>query len=241
MESFPFSYEIMEDSTEDSTKYMENLGAFDPALYTRRMTTAQKPSTAYITERLQAGAKPGEVIKEGYSSSTVYGVANKLKKGQATPQEDGAPLVGPSQPFQNRKGRTTPTSNSTGTRARITQEEIIIPGHIFLWYDLMREAFPEYTATKTEWLEDVVETWATDYGEPIRQEYLRDQGVDPMTLTYEGDEELGATEMETMVGVDAASPGDEPGEPDVGADGSSDGADPAEDSPGRGQRRKWAG
>ena len=227
MESFPFSYEIMEDSTEDSTKYMENLGAFDPALYTRRMTTAQKPSTAYITERLQAGAKPGEVIKEGYSSSTVYGVAKKLKKGQPIPQEEAAPVVGPSQPFQNRKGRMTPTSNSTGTRARITQEEINIPGHIFLWYDLLREVYPEYVATKAEWLEDLVVTWAEDYGEPIRQEFLRIQGVDPMSTTYEGDEEIGTATSETMVGDDSPGAGDESDEPDGGVDGRPDGADPA--------------
>ena len=231
MENCTNSMEDCTNSMENCTNSMENLGAFDPALYTRRMTTGQKASTAYITERLQSGAKPRELIKEGYARSSVYSIVRKLKvvpgkeaAGEAEAWRD-APAV--SEPRPTRKARTTPPSNSTGTRARITQEEIIIPGHLFLWYDLVREAHPDYTATKTEWLEDVVETWATDYGEPMRREFLRSMGVDPMTMKFEGDEDFDTAETDTVDGSDSASSGDEPREPDDDIDGSPDGADEA--------------
>ena len=204
---------------ENSKSCLDNLGAFDLELYTRIMTTQVKASTAYITERLQSGAKPRDLINEGYANSSVYNIVRKLK---AAPRQEAA---APTEPVQPRKARTTPPSNSTGTRARITQEEIIIPGHLFLWYDLVREAHPDYTATKTEWLEDVVETWATDYGEPMRQEFLRSMGVDPMTMKFEGDEDLDTAETDTVDGSDSASSGDEPREPDDDFDGSPDGAD----------------
>ena len=206
---------------ENSKSCLDNLGAFDLELYTRIMTTQVKASTAYITERLQSGAKPRDLINEGYANSSVYNIVRKLK---AAPRQEAA---APTEPLQPRKARTTPSSNSTGTRARITQEEIIIPGHLFLWYDLVREAHPDYTATKTEWLEDVVETWATDYGEPMRREFLRSMGVDPMTMKFEGDEDFDTAETDTVDGSDSASSGDEPREPDDDIDGSPDGADEA--------------
>ena len=53
------------------------------------------------------------------------------------------------------------------TRVRVSAEVIELPADIFLFYYWVNERFPEYEATKSEWLQDVVATWAVEHGEEI--------------------------------------------------------------------------
>ena len=56
---------------------------------------------------------------------------------------------------------------SNSTRVRVSAEVIELPADIFLFYYWVNERFPEYEATKSEWLQDVVATWAVEHGEEI--------------------------------------------------------------------------
>lgn len=52
-------------------------------------------------------------------------------------------------------------------RVRLTQEQLSLPGETFVLYHWVKTRFPEYQATKSEWLQHVVATWAMDHGEEI--------------------------------------------------------------------------
>jgi hypothetical protein len=56
---------------------------------------------------------------------------------------------------------------TNSTKVRLSAEVIELPADIFLFYYWVNERFPEYEATKSEWLQDVVATWAVEHGEEI--------------------------------------------------------------------------
>jgi len=39
----------------------------------------------------------------------------------------------------------------------------VLPGAMFIFYDHVRAMNPEYIATQSEWLQDVVQCWAEDH------------------------------------------------------------------------------
>ena len=53
-------------------------------------------------------------------------------------------------------------------RIRLSNEQITLPGELFVLFHWVKTQFPEYEATKGEWLQHVVATWAIDHGEEIR-------------------------------------------------------------------------
>ena len=53
-------------------------------------------------------------------------------------------------------------------RIRLSSEQITLPGEMFILFHWVKTQFPEYEATKGEWLQHVVATWAIDHGEEIR-------------------------------------------------------------------------
>jgi len=57
--------------------------------------------------------------------------------------------------------------HTNSTRVRVSAEIIELPADIFLFYYWVNERFPEYEATKSEWLQDVVATWAVEHGQEI--------------------------------------------------------------------------
>ena len=69
-----------------------------------------------------------------------------------------------------------PTSNTNSppeladgdVRVRLSSEQITLPGELFVLFHWVKTQFPEYEATKGEWLQHVVATWAIDHGEEIR-------------------------------------------------------------------------
>jgi hypothetical protein len=53
-------------------------------------------------------------------------------------------------------------------KVRLSSEQITLPGELFVLFHWVKTQFPEYEATKGEWLQHVVATWAIDHGEEIR-------------------------------------------------------------------------
>jgi len=52
-------------------------------------------------------------------------------------------------------------------KVRLSNEQITLPGEMFVLYNWVRTQFPDYEVTKAEWLQQVVATWAIDHGEEI--------------------------------------------------------------------------
>jgi hypothetical protein len=69
-----------------------------------------------------------------------------------------------------------PSSDSTSSPAvadgdvkvRLSSEQLTLPGEMFVLFHWVKTQFPEYEATKGEWLQHVVATWAIDHGDEIR-------------------------------------------------------------------------
>ena len=53
-------------------------------------------------------------------------------------------------------------------KVRLSAEQITLPGEMFVLFNWVKIQFPDYEATKGEWLQHVVATWAIDHGEEIR-------------------------------------------------------------------------
>jgi hypothetical protein len=53
-------------------------------------------------------------------------------------------------------------------KVRLSAEQITLPGEMFVLFHWVKTQFPNYEATKGEWLQHVVATWAIDHGEEIR-------------------------------------------------------------------------
>jgi len=60
------------------------------------------------------------------------------------------------------------STDDSVVKVRLTQEQLSLPGELFVLYHWVRTRFPEYEATKSEWLQHVVATWAMDHGEEIQ-------------------------------------------------------------------------
>ena len=78
---------------------------------------------------------------------------------------------------KQRKNKGTTESSETSSlsdladgdvRIRLSSEHITLPGELFVLFHWVKTQFPEYEATKGEWLQHVVATWAIDHGEEIR-------------------------------------------------------------------------
>jgi len=64
---------------------------------------------------------------------------------------------------------------ASDTLVRLTQQQIVLPGAMFILYDHCRMLNPEYDATPSQWLQDVVQCWAEDHAEELQ--------LGPMTWT----------------------------------------------------------
>lgn len=52
-------------------------------------------------------------------------------------------------------------------KVRLSNEQITLPGELFVLYNYVKMQFPDYQRSKAQWLEEVVATWAIDHGEEI--------------------------------------------------------------------------
>ena len=126
-------------------------------------------STAEIIEaQLRSGIPPGELVKNGFPNSTVYRIKNRI--------EGNAPSgSGRRRSPKNRDATTQGQSSSSYTRVRLSQEEITLPGEMFILYEMVKTNFPEYQATKSQWLQHVVKTWAIEHAEELRFNFMLPQ------------------------------------------------------------------
>ena len=68
-----------------------------------------------------------------------------------------------------RSETASPSEMADGAvKVRLTSEQITLPGELFVLFHWVKTLFPEYEATKGEWLQHVVATWAIDHGDEIR-------------------------------------------------------------------------
>jgi len=112
---------------------------------------------AEIRSALQAGATREQLELAGYKRSSVYQAQKDLAK----------PGDGRRQTAQRRAKGSAPNQvqvvRSATLASRLTQQQIVLPGAMFILYDHVRAMNPEYIATQSEWLQDVVQCWAEDH------------------------------------------------------------------------------
>ena len=82
-------------------------------------------------------------------------------KGRVNQKQGKKPLGTSSSP------REENSAEDGVVKVRLTQEQLALPGELFVLYHWVRTRFPEYEATKSEWLQHVVATWAMDHGNEI--------------------------------------------------------------------------
>jgi len=118
---------------------------------------------AEIRSALQAGATREQLESSGFKRSSIYLGQKQLKKAA----DDGR-----RQTAQRRaKGSApnqVPAVRSVTPVPRLTQQQIVLPGAMFILYDYVRAMNPEYIATQSEWLQDVVQCWAEDHAEELQ-------------------------------------------------------------------------
>jgi len=81
---------------------------------------------------------------------------------ELTNQQKFALLTG-----HQREGHPDEMRARMGTK-KATSEQITLPGELFVLFHWVKAQFPDYEATKGEWLQHVVATWAIDHGEEIK-------------------------------------------------------------------------
>jgi len=113
---------------------------------------------AEIRSALQAGATREQLESSGFKRSSIYLGQKQLKKAV----DDGR-----RQTAQRRAKGSAPNQvqavRSVTPVPRLTQQQIVLPGAMFILYDHVRLKYPDYIATQSEWLQDVVQCWAEDH------------------------------------------------------------------------------
>ena len=123
-------------------------------------------STAEIIEaQLRSGIPPGELVKNGFPNSTVYRIKNRI---EGKPSSGSGRRRSP----KNREAPSQQQSTSSSTKVRLTQEEITLPGEMFILYEMVKTNFPQYEATKSQWLQQVVKTWAIEHAQELRFDFM---------------------------------------------------------------------
>ena len=122
----------------------------------------------YVTSDLNPGANTNELF-------------NILNAHQAAehPDEKKATMRGPRgkkniKPKSERRRKVeedevspSETQREGDVKVRLTNEQISLPGELFVLYTWIKTQFPDYTATKSDWLQHVVATWAIEHAEEI--------------------------------------------------------------------------
>ena len=80
-------------------------------------------------------------------------------------KRDGEASVSEASPKS--KKEASQDSPDGSVKVRLSSEQITLPGELFVLYHWVKNQFPSYEASKGEWLEQVVATWAIDHGEEI--------------------------------------------------------------------------
>ena len=99
-------------------------------------------------------------------------------------------------------------------KVRLTNEQIALPGELFVLYTWIKTQFPEYTASKAEWLQHVVATWAIEHADEINLPAIPGVFIGNALNLEEGEVEDGEddTEDESVSVADWYQPGEEDGQ-----------------------------
>ena len=81
-------------------------------------------------------------------------------------------------------------------KVRLSSEQIPLPGELFVLFHWVKTQFPEYEATKGEWLQHVVATWAIDHGEEIRLPSIPGVFINNALNLHHEDEQIDEKEPE---------------------------------------------
>jgi len=109
---------------------------------------------AEIRGALAGGATKEQLEASGYKRSSIYQGQKQLKKPGDGCRQTAQRRAKGSAPNQ------VPVVRPVTPVPRLTQQQIVLPGAMFILYDHVRAMNPEYIATQSEWLQDVVQCWA---------------------------------------------------------------------------------
>ena len=85
------------------------------------------------------------------------------RKAKNAAKKKAQPEDNPSSP-----SNSSPEIADGDVKVRLSSEQITLPGEMFVLFNWVKTQFPDYEATKGEWLQHVVATWAIDHGDEIR-------------------------------------------------------------------------
>ncbi len=85
--------------------------------------------------------------------------------------------------------RANPASD---TVVRLTQQQFVLPGGMFILYDHCRKLDPDYEITPSEWLQLVVQCWADDHAEELQ--------LSPMMWAQNPEQDEGSDDTESRKG-----------------------------------------
>jgi len=120
---------------------------------------------AEIRGALAGGATKEQLEMAGYKRSSVYQAQRQLvKPGDGRRRTKVQPA---NQVPAVRSVTPAALKDPSATVVRLTQQQIVLPGAMFILYDHVRAMNPEYIATPSEWLQDVVQCWAEDHAEEL--------------------------------------------------------------------------
>jgi len=123
-----------------------------------------------IWRRLRVGENPLAIVADGFNRDTVYRTKKKVERGEQSPLEKrlAATLAPATLPSHSSSETGVSANPASDTLVRLTQQQIVLPGAMFILYDHVRAMNPEYIATQSEWLQDVVQCWAEDHAEELQ-------------------------------------------------------------------------
>ena len=115
-----------------------------------------------IWHRLRAGEDKATIVADGFNRETVNRT-KKVEKGEQSPWRKGwrpCPLL------STRRGGVG--RDASDTVVRLTQQQIVLPGGMFILYDHCRRLDPDLEISPSEWLQLVVQCWAEDHAEELQ-------------------------------------------------------------------------
>jgi len=124
-----------------------------------------------IWQRLRVGENPLAIVADGFNRDTVYRTKKKVERGEQSPLEKRlattlTPATLPSHSSGSEQGVSA--NPASDTLVRLTQQQIVLPGAMFILYDHCRMLNPEFEMTPSEWLQLVVQCWAEDHAEELQ-------------------------------------------------------------------------
>ena len=115
-----------------------------------------------IWHRLRAGEDKATIVADGFNRETVNRTKKSRERGTVPLEKRLASLPTPVH-SSGGVGR-----DASDTVVRLTQQQIVLPGGMFILYDHCRRLDPDLEISPSEWLQLVVQCWAEDHAEELQ-------------------------------------------------------------------------